>query len=171
MIFYTRLFIPLCILIHCTACSLSPYSITFNNNVIYSPNAALESGVLSDPSLQACLNQVLQADQTKLFTTVTLLACPGASITTLSGIEKMTRLEQLDVSNNAITTLNPLLELKNLRVLNVSNNAVTEIRSLLSMPILRFVALIGNDNISCDDLVSLEEKLGNTLSRPLNCKD
>lgn len=150
-------------------CKQNPYTVTFNNNVVYSPNAAIRNKVLDDPALQACLNQVMASDTIEDPEDVTLIACPSAGITTLGGIEKLANLEQLDVSDNAISNINPLLSLKKLRVLSLRNNAVTNAGSLVSMPLLRFISLSGNTRVSCRDVETLEDKLGNTLDKPLTC--
>lgn len=151
------------------ACKQNPYTVTFNDNVVYSPNAAIRDKVLNDPALQACLNQVLASNPE--LTAVTLLACPSAGIITLEGIASLPNLEQLDVSDNAVSNVSPLLPLKKLRVLSLRNNNVGTVGPLLSLPLLRFVSLLGNNRISCRDLATLENKLGNTLDKPLTCLD
>lgn len=145
------------------------HTISFNNNVLYTPNPARRSGVLEDPALQGCLNQVLATRDTGDLAGVTLLACPDAGIRTLAGIEALTALEQLEVSGNLISDLGPLTRLRNLRVLAIRNNAVGELRPLDSMPLLRFVSLQGNVRIPCRQLDALQERLGNTLGRPAAC--
>jgi len=152
-----------------TACSLQPYTIVFNDNVLYSPNEILQQGILRDAGLQACLNQAMQSNELDDATGVTLLACPGVGVQSLAGIEALVNLEQLEISDNNITNLSPLLPLKNLRVLSMRNNAIGDIRPLSTLPILRFVSLEGNDRIPCGQLNTLQEKLGDTLSRPLSC--
>ena len=156
-----------------SACSLSPYDITFNDNVVYSPNASANGargGIFEDPALQGCLNQVLQ-NPSQEAATLTLLACPDSGVVSLAGIDGLPSLEQLEVSNNAISNLSPLARLKNLRVLSIRNNAIGNISPLDDLPILRFVALDGNDRIPCRQLDTLQDRLGNTLSRPLACAD
>ena len=153
------------------ACKQNPYTVTFNDNVVYSPNAAIRDKVLEDPALQACLNRVLSSNTELDLAGVTLIACPGAGITTLDGIGKLPNLEQLDVSDNAVSNVSPLLGSKKLRVLSLRNNAVNSVGPLLSLPLLRFVSLSGNNRITCRDLAALEKKLGNTLEKPLTCLD
>jgi internalin A len=152
-------------------CKQNPYTVTFNNNVVYSPSAAIRDKVLDDPALQACLNQVMASAAIEDLEDVTLIACPAAGITTLGGIEKLINLEQLDVSDNAISNVSPLLSLKKLRVLGLRNNAISNVGSLVSMPLLRFISLSGNSRISCRDVDALENKLGNTFDKPLTCVD
>lgn len=152
-------------------CQQNPYTVTFNNNVVYSPNAEIRDKVLEDPALQACLNQVLASNTDVDLAGVALIACPGAGITTLEGIANLPNLEQLDVSDNIISNVSPLLALKKLRVLGLRNNTVGNVGVLVSLPLLRFVSLSGNNRISCRDLAVLANKLGNTLDKPLTCLD
>lgn len=150
-------------------CKGLPYTVTFNDKVLYTPNAILREGLLRDAGLQACLNQALESGEQQDPLAVTLLACPGVGVESLAGIEALVALEQLELSDNNITNLSPLLNLKNLRVLNLRNNAVGDIRALENLPILRFVSLEGNDRIPCRQLEALEQRLGDTLNRPLRC--
>lgn len=154
-------------------CSANPYTFIFNDNVVYTPGQLPVAGVLLDASLQGCVNQVLnvseQQNQQRDLESITLLACPGAEIRTLAGIENLPNLEQLELSDNAITNLAPLASLKNLRVLSIRNNNIEDIRLFEDMPLLRFVSLQGNERIPCIQLDRLEDKLGNTLNRPATC--
>jgi hypothetical protein len=158
--------IPLFLLLAISACN---HTISFNDNVIYSPNSRSDQGPLRDPGLQACLNQVLAANPEQNVTSVTLIACPDAGIRTLAGIEALTSLEQLEVSDNQISDLSPLASLINLRVLGIRSNALGDIRTLQALSILRFVSLQGNNGIPCRQLDDLQQRLGNTLNRPTTC--
>lgn len=152
------------------ACSGSPYTVSLNDNVLYSPNAALRAGGVSDPALQGCINQILALGDTSL-TEIRSLACPEAGVRSLDGLQALTALEQLELSNNAIDNLAPLQPLRNLRVVSLRNNGIRNIGPLSGLALLRFVSLEGNDGIPCRQLDELQERLGNTLNRPLNCSN
>jgi hypothetical protein len=158
--------IPLFLLLAISACN---HTISFNDNVLYSPNPRPDQGPLRDPGLQACLNQVLATNPELNVASVTLIACPDAGIQTLAGIEALTSLEQLEVSDNQISDLSPLASLINLRVLGIRSNALGDIRTLQALSILRFVSLQGNNGIPCRQLDDLQQRLGNTLNRPTTC--
>jgi Leucine-rich repeat (LRR) protein len=164
---HTRMLPLLCCLL--SGCSINPYTVTLNNNVLYTPNEALRNAVLQDPGLQACLNQTLARNAQSDPAAVTLLACPGAGVQSLAGIDALVNLEQLELSDNTITNLSPLLPLKKLRVLSLRNNSVGDIRPLDSLPILRFLSLEGNNRIPCPQLDEFQAKLGNTFNRPQTC--
>lgn len=166
--------IPLSLLVFLTTfagCAHSPYAITFNDNVIYTPNNSGRPGnsVFVDAGLEACVNQIQLANPEIQLDEIKLLACPEADIQSLEGIAALSALEQLELSNNSISNLAPMANLRNLRVLGIRNNDLSNIGILESLPILRFVSLQGNDKVSCRQLDSLQDKLGNTLIRPLTC--
>ena len=146
-----------------------PYTVTLNNNVLYSPNPAIRDAVMQDPGLQACLDQSLARNEQTELQSITLLACPASGVETLAGIEALVNLEQLELSDNEVTNLSPLIPLKNLRVVGLRNNAVGDARPLNELPILRFLSLEGNDGIPCRQLDSFAAKLGNTFGRPQAC--
>lgn len=151
-----------------TACS--GYRVVLNNNVLYSPNGTpVTPSLVSDANLQGCLNQLFNSSGNDDPESITLLACPSSGVQSLTGISALTNLEQLELSDNTISDLSPLQNLRNLRVLSIRNNRINNINVLMSLPILRFVALQGNNTISCRQLEVLEEKIGNSLNRPENC--
>ncbi|HWK54910.1 MAG TPA: leucine-rich repeat domain-containing protein [Hyphomicrobiales bacterium] len=167
--FSLALVLPLAAAVLLTACKNNPYTVTFNENVVYSPNDRSNEGPLRDPALQGCLNQVLAGNPAVDVGTLTLLACPGAGVQSLDGIAALPRLEQLELSGNRISDVSQLALLKNLRVLSLRDNQVANIGVLDSMPSLRFVSLQGNNRLPCRQLDSLETRLGNTLGRPERC--
>lgn len=150
------------------------YTYTFNDNVIFAPDkeaSAAGTTALRDPALQGCLNQFLEANGQTTLEQVKLLACPASGVETLAGIDALTALEQLELSDNKVSDLRPLIPLRNLRVLGLRNNPVTTVAPLLELPILRFVSLLGDEQLRCDDVASLRNKLGNTLTAPLHCTE
>ena len=148
----------------------SRYQFVLNNNVLYSPTGVPATpGIFADANLQGCLNQHFINNGSNDPESIKLLACPSAGIQSLAGISALPNLEQLELSDNTITDIRPLQNLKNLRVLSMSNNRLNNIAVLTSLPILRFVVLAGNSNIPCRQLDELEEKIGNTLTRPASC--
>lgn len=162
--------LPLAATVLLGACEGNPYTVTFNENVVYSPNDRSNDGPLRDPALQGCLNQVLAGNPAVEASTLTLLACPSAGVQSLEGIAALTRLEQLELSGNRVNDISPLALLKNLRVLSLRDNQVANIGILDGMPSLRFVSLQGNDRLPCRQLDALEARLGNTLGRPARCR-
>lgn len=164
-----RLLLVTCLAAGLGGCKNNPYTITFNEKVVYSPSEAIRNAVFKDPGLQACLNDVLNADPEQKMEELKLLACTDAEIRTLEGIDALPALEQLELSSNRIDNLSPLSSLRNLRILAIRDNRLSNIGPLGSLPLLRFVSLQGNDSIPCRQLDQLEARLGNTLNRPQSC--
>jgi Leucine-rich repeat (LRR) protein len=150
-------------------CSNKPYLVTFNEQVVYSPNQALVNPVFFDPALQGCLNQLLSGDSELEVEAIRIFACPEAGIRNMRGIRAMRSLEQLELSGNEIDNISELQPLRNLRVLSLRNNRIGNIGPLSRLPLLRFVSLEGNDGIPCQQLDELGARLSNTLNRPQDC--
>ena len=51
------------------------------------------------------------------------------------------------------------------------NNEIADIGTLLNMTNLTSINLVGNNNIPCQQLLTLEGRLGNNLSRPDGCRN
>jgi Leucine-rich repeat (LRR) protein len=162
----TPLLFTLCLLL--CGCRQA-YTVKLNDNVLFTPSESLRNAVMQDSGMQACLDQALKRTEKTDPAAITLLACPGAGVETLAGIEALTNLEQLELGDNAIENLSPLVTLKNLRVLGLRNNRVGDIRPLEQLPILRFLSLEGNDRIPCRQLDAFAARLGNTFGRPQAC--
>jgi len=161
----TALLLPLFLLV----AGCSNRLITFNDQVIWSPNPALVNPVFADSSLQGCLNQILNASPGMAVTEIRTLACPDAGIESLRGISALTSLEQVELSGNRIDNLSELQPLRNLRVVGLRNNRIRNIGPLSALPLLRFVSLEGNNDIPCRQLDELGTRIGSTLSRPESC--
>ena len=56
----------------------------------------------------------------------------------IQGLEKLSNLHTLDLSNNQITQINGLNKLKKLEILCLNNNQITEIKGLDNLENLRY---------------------------------
>ncbi|MBN4076001.1 MAG: hypothetical protein COA71_06335 [SAR86 cluster bacterium] len=151
------------------ACSFNPYSISVNDNVLYSPSGNIVEEVVEDPGLQGCINTYLNNNPDTNLQTISQLSCTDAGITSLIGLNNIPNLSLLDVSNNSIIDLSPVIYLERLRVLRIANNSIRSINTLSNLSLLNFIDLSGNSLISCRQLDQLESKLGSSLRRPLSC--
>jgi len=152
-----------------TACSINPYAISVNNNVLYSPSGKIIDKVIEDPGLQACINNYLNENPDVMLENISQLSCTDAEISSLIGLNNMPNLSLLDVSNNKIVDLSPVMFLENLRVLRIANNSIRNVSTLSELSLLNFIDLSGNDQIPCRQLELLEARLGSSLRKPLNC--
>ena len=94
--------------------------------------------VLADANLQSCVNEYLAADNELMITEMTELSCVNYSIVDASGIESLTSLQTIDLSQNLIEHID-VSTLANLKHLNLSDNNLNLI-----------------DVTNNDDLVSLD---------------
>lgn len=165
-----RTFFPLLLAASMLSACEGLYQVTFNERVVYDPfGEPPEDGLLNDPNLQGCMNELLNRNEEMTPETIKLLACTGAGISSLFGIHALESLEQLELSDNSVSDLSPLTELSNLRVLSLRNNDVRDVRPLMNLRLLRFVSLQGNERIPCRQLDQLAERVGSGLTRPVSC--
>ena len=81
-------------------------------------------------------------------------------VSSLGGIEKLVRLEELRVSLNRITDLTPLAGLRNLRILSLGTNQIVDITPLAGLVRLQFLTLDFNrivDLSALSGLINLRE--------------
>ena len=77
------------------------------------------------------------------------------TILSLDGIDRLSNLEILDLSNSGIIDLSPLTELASLHSLTVRNAHISDIAALFSIGTLTSIDLTGNPGVTCDDLDKL----------------
>ncbi len=158
------------LLISISACSQN-YTVSVNNQAVFDPTGRLFNGDLADPDLQGCVNIAMQQQSTQNAELLRVLSCGSSEVETVDAIEQLTQLRFLDLSNNFIRDLSPLQGLRLLGGLNLMNNEITDIGPLLNMTNLASVNLVGNNNIACQQLLILEDRLGSNLSQPENCRN
>ena len=73
----------------------------------------------------------------------------------LDGIDRLSNLETLDLSNSGIIDLSPLTELASLHSLTLRNARISDIDALFSIGSLISIDLTGNPGVTCDDLDKL----------------
>jgi Leucine-rich repeat (LRR) protein len=158
------------LLISFSACSQN-YTVSVNNQAIFDPTGRLFNGDLADPDLQGCVNIAMQQQNIQNAELLPVLSCGSSEVETVDAIEQLTQLRFLDLSNKFILDVSPLQGLRILGGLNLMNNEVTDIGPLLNMMNLASVNLVGNNNIACQQLRALEDRLGSNLSRPETCQN
>tara|TARA_B110000858_G_scaffold198006_1_gene261991 strand:+ start:12039 stop:12581 length:543 start_codon:yes stop_codon:yes gene_type:complete len=168
--FSTTKLLAAALLILLSACSHN-YTVSVNNQAVFDPTGRLFSDELADADLQGCVNIAIQQQSVQNVESLRVLSCGNSEVETLENIEQLTQLRFLDLSNNRIRDLSPLLGLRLLGGLNLINNVIIDISPLLQMPNLASVSLIGNNNIPCQQLLALEDRLGNNLNRPASCRN
>ncbi len=129
-----------------TACER--YQVTINEREIYAPTALFSDYQIDDPALRTCVAQAITDRDISNPQDLKYLNCAYAGITNLAGLERFTKLETINFSNNRLLDLKPLMFFGDLKRLDLRENT----------------------GLSCKDLLSLEELLANQLLRPERCR-
>ena len=157
-------------LLSLASCSQN-FTVSVNNQAVFDPTGRLYAGDLADPDLQGCLNIAMQQQGIENAGLMQVLSCANSAVETLANIPQLAELRFLDVNNNRIRDISPLRGLRNLSGLNLANNRINDISPLLSMTTLTSVNLLGNNELPCQQLQTLEDRLGSNLSRPASCQN
>jgi Leucine-rich repeat (LRR) protein len=152
-----------------SACS-QRFAVTVNNQTLIDPRPNATAYRFPDPGLQGCVNFALQQPNAEL-EAIKVLSCSGWEIENIEGIATLQALQFLDLSNNRISSLAPLSQLPRLSSVSAAANRIRDIEPLIAMETLTSAVLIGNPNITCEQLTSLGERLGENLRRPASCRE
>ncbi|MGM0634296.1 MAG: hypothetical protein ACQETO_14140, partial [Pseudomonadota bacterium] len=87
------------------------------------------------------------------------------------GISALSSLRYLDVGDNELEHLDALARLPRLVSVRAPDNPLRDISALLRIDTLTTAVLNGSTGIPCDQLDALEERLGDDLIRPGQCRD
>ncbi len=114
----------------------------------------------ADTALRACVED----QELSLVVELTILNCPSPGgndfpITSLVGLEKLTALEVIDLSQHRINTIPALGSLNLLRDLNLSSNSLGNIEELTNLTSLLFLDLSGNPAFTIVDESNLLDPL------------
>jgi len=137
---------------------------------------------IRDPNLLACITDAVAMHKRihprnsggiDSVTELNHLNCYRRKIRSIDGIEDLSGLRNLDVSNNQLVSIRPLLPLKHLEFLYLHDNPVRNIEDLQDMPSLKTVSLPAIDNWLCADIVTFIDKapfkVVNRTSSAMDC--
>jgi len=110
-------------------------------------NLNVAMAAITDTNLSTCLAATIFGPPIKNYVDeITVLSCNGASITDLTGLDKLFNLATLSVSNNGIADVAVLAGLTNLSVLDISNNLLTD----TALPSLQVLTTLTDLNLGND---------------------
>jgi len=122
------------------------------------PQAIPIAGLFGDVNLQYCID-ALAAQQGWVFAddVVGELDCSFRGVVSLAGLEKLIRVQHLNLSHNLIGDITPLTSLIALQSINLSDNAITQIDSAFMSQAnmlkgLMALSLQGNVGLDCQQL-------------------
>lgn len=153
-----------------TACNRL-YSVSVNEQVLYDPRPGNPAIRFEDTGLQSCVNVRMEQDPSVAPQDITILSCSGLEIESLDGIQALSSLQFLDVGDNELEHLDALARLPRLVSVRAPDNPLRDISALLRINSLTTAVLSGSSRIPCNQLDTLEERLGNDLIGPEQCRN
>ena len=123
------------------------YQVTINEREIYAPPVLFSDYEIIDPALRNCVAQAISDQKITVAEDLRLLNCSYGGIVSLTGLDRFTKLETINLSSNKLETIKPLMFFGDLKRHNLQ----------------------GNSGLSCKDLLSLEQLLAEDLYRPKSC--
>lgn len=139
----------------CLIVGCKTYSLSVNNNVVYTPPSLFKDFAISDAHLRACVEQTILDNQISKAEDLKQLNCSHAGINSLAGLEKFHAIEQLNLAENALQTVAPITNFSQLKVLILRKNNLTSAEPLLHLLALREVDISENAKLTCGDLKQL----------------
>lgn len=128
------------------------YSLSVNNNVVYTPASLFKDFTIADTHLSACVEQTILDNRITKAEDLKQLNCSHAGINSLAGLEKFYAIEQLNLAENNLQTIKPITTFSKLKVLILRKNNLTSAEPLLHLLALREVDLSDNAKLGCGDL-------------------
>lgn len=148
------------------------YSVSVNENVVYTPPAIFKDYALADNLLQNCVEQTIYDLHITSAEDLTRLNCSNSGIKSLAGLDKFFALKELNLASNQITDISEIGKLGRLEKLLLSNNKIENPAALLNLLHLNQLHLNNNPNMTCNDLAQLQKNLSNQkldLTLPEQC--
>lgn len=132
------------------------YSVSLNNNVVYTPPSLFKDYEIADSHLRDCVEQAIVDKHVTKAEDLKQLSCSHAGVASLTGLEKFYALEQLNLAENKISSIAQLSNLGQLRVLILRSNNLTTAEPLLHLLHLQQLDVAENDKLACRDLQQLQ---------------
>ncbi|RYY75174.1 MAG: leucine-rich repeat domain-containing protein [Gammaproteobacteria bacterium] len=149
------------------------YSVSLNNNTIYTPLPLFNDFAIGDTHLSDCVEQTINDKKITKAEDLKQLNCSHAGISSLAGLEKFYHLEQINLSENNLQSISALKNFSKLEVLILRKNNLTSAEPLLGMLALRELDVSENVKLACNDLKQLAANTNKDdlkLTLPEQCK-
>ena len=148
------------------------YSVSVNENVVYTPASIFKDYQLADAQLHDCVEQTIYDLHITSAEELTRLNCSNAGITSLVGIDKFFALKELNLANNQLADISEVGQLGRLEKLVLTNNKISNPAPLLNLLHLMQLHLDQNPQMTCKDLQQLQHNLNGQkldLKLPTQC--
>ncbi len=148
------------------------YSVSVNENVVYTPPSIFKDYQLADAHLHNCVEQTIYDLHITSAEELTRLNCSNAGITSLVGLDKFFAMKELNLADNQITDISQIGQLGRLENLVLSNNKINNPAPLLNLLHLAQLHVDNNPQMTCKDLYQLQQNLNHQkmdLKLPAQC--
>ncbi|WP_331346356.1 leucine-rich repeat domain-containing protein [Cellvibrio sp. UBA7661] len=148
------------------------YSVSVNENVVYTPPSIFKNYQLADAKLHDCVEQTIYDQHITKAEDLKRLDCSDAGITSLSGLETFFALKELNLANNQLVAIETIGQLGRLEKLMLGNNKINNAAPLLHLLHLKHLDVTNNPQMGCKDLKQLSQNLNNQkleLALPTQC--
>lgn len=152
-----------------TVAACSKYSLTLNDEVVYTPKPFFKDYTIADKNLRNCVAQTIADREIKTAQQLQRLVCTNAGIESLVGLDVFKQLRQLNLNSNALQNLNGITGLSKLEELDVSNNAIEDTGVLLKLLSLKRLNIEQNSTLICNDITQLSNFSEAELKLPKHC--
>lgn len=137
------------------------YSVSVNENVVYTPPSIYKDYQLADAQLRDCVEQTIIDLHITSAEDLTRLNCSNAGIKSLSGLDKFFALKELNLADNQLADISEIGQLGRMEKLVLTNNSIKDPAPLLHLLHLTQLHLEKNPQMTCKDLQQLQQNLKN----------
>lgn len=146
-------------LLTCLLSGCKNYSISLNDNTLYTPAGIYKDFQIADAALRDCVTQTLFDEKITRAEDLTRLNCSNAGVKSLEGLGKFFALTEINLSENALVNIDELGKLGRLEILLLNKNAIQSTAPLLTLLHLRKLDLSSNPIQDCDNLQQIKKNL------------
>lgn len=137
------------------------YSVSVNENVVYTPPSIFKDYQLADAQLHDCVEQTIVDLHITSAEDLTRLNCSNAGIKSLVGLDKFFALKELNLADNQLADISDIGQLGRLEKLVLTNNKIKNPAPLLNLLHLTQLHVDNNPQMTCNDLQQLQQNLEN----------
>lgn len=152
--------------------SCKNYSVSVNENVVYTPPSIFKDYQIADQQLFDCVQQTIYDSHITRAEDLTKLNCSNAGIQSLVGLDKFFALKELNLADNNIADITTIGNLGRLERLKLSGNQIKHPAPLLHLLHLQNLNLQENPSMACQELAQLitnQNKTTTEILLPSHC--
>lgn len=147
----------------------SRYSVSINENTVYSPPGIFTDFSLPDKNLQDCIDDTIADELLTKPEQLVRLFCTNRAIYSLEGLEIFDGIQYLGLADNQLKSIAGLASLAELEQVNLAGNPIVDAAPLLQLQQLNYVDFTNNPVLDCSSLQRLLSK-GVKVETPDHCR-